>query len=232
MCFTPVVSLSTAIIEWILALVMLVTFRKSKLSPFFTVLFFFLGWYQFTEYMLCTTQDLIWVKLGFIGYSFLPAIGLHSVLSYFKIKKNIFLIYAVPIIYSLLALFQNDFAQFGQCMNFFVQATTLLTLNPLLGIPYNLYYASFIIISFIILYHAYKKAKTKIEKKIDLDEMLGILLMTIPTFVFITLFPTLGVLFPSVLCHFALLLALCFFASAYWDEKKSLHEKFHRPIKK
>ena len=227
MCFTPIISLSTATIEWILALIMFLAFRKSKLAKFFVVLFIILGFYQFSEYMLCTTGDLIWVKIGFISYSFLPAIGLHSVLSYFKIKKNTLLLYSVPLIYSLLALFQNDFAQFGQCITFFVQAKTLLTLNPYLAIPYELYYAVFIILAFLILAQAYKRAKTKIEKKIDMNEMLGIMLMTLPTFILIIIFPSLGIMFPSVLCHFAILLAIMFFSSAYLEEKKSLHKKYH-----
>ncbi|MBM3232800.1 hypothetical protein FJZ18_01385 [Candidatus Pacearchaeota archaeon] len=228
MCFTPSVSLLTAIVEWMLALIMFASFRKSKLAKFFVVLFILLGLYQFSEFMLCTTGNLIWVKIGFISYSFLPAIGLHSVLSYFKIKKNTLLLYAVPSIYSLLAIFQNDFVHFGQCMTFFVQATTILSLNPYLAIPYEMYYAVFIILAFLILAQAYKRAKTKIEKKIDISEMIGIMLMTIPTFILIIIFPSLGIMFPSVLCHFALFLAIMFFASAYLDEKRSLHEKYHR----
>ena len=229
MCFTPVISLSTAIIEWMLAIVMLLTFRKSKLTPYFAVLFFFLGWYQFTEYMLCSTGNLIWINLGFIGYSFLPAIGLHSVMSYFKIKKNLFLIYSIPGMFSLLALFRTDFALFGQCMTFFVKAITILTFNLILWVPYGLYYAVFIAASFLILFDAYRKAKTKLERKIDMAEMLGILFMTIPTFILVVIFPSLNIMFPSVLCHFALLLAILFFASVYWDEKKSLHEAYHKP---
>lgn len=228
MCFTPVISLTTAIIEWMLALIMFCMFRKSKLVPYFITLFFLLGWYQFTEYMLCTTGNLVWIKWGFISYSFLPAIGLHSVINYFKIKKNIWLMYAVPVIFSVFAIARDDFALSGQCMTFFVQALSVMTFNPVLSLPYALYYTACIALSFIILLMAYRHAKTKLEKQIDMAEMIGILFMTIPTFIFIIIFPSLGIMFPSVLCHFAVLLAILFFVSAYLDEKKSLHEKFHR----
>jgi len=228
MCFTPLVSISTAIIELILAFLLISCFRKSKLTPFFFAVLILLGWYQFSEFMLCTTGNLFWIRFGFIGYTFLPAVGLHSILNYFKIKVNLILLYLVPTTYSLFALFNAHFAISGQCILIFVQVKTLLTGQPLRVIPYILYYALFIILAFAILWKAYLKARTKIQKQIDLSEMMGILLMTIPTFVLIIIFPALGIMFPSVLCHFGLLLGICFFFAAYLDNKMNLHEKFHK----
>ena len=228
MCFTPAISLTTAIIEWILAIILFTTFRKSKLAPLFSLLLVLLGGYQFSEYMLCTTNSLFWVTFGFICYSFLPAVGLHSILNYFHQKKYLWLLYAVPVLFSLFAVMRADFAIYGQCLDMFVQVTTLLTESPVLWTPYALYYGGFIIVAFIFLWKAHRKARTNLERKIYDVEMLGILLMTIPTFTLIMIFPPLGILFPSILCHFALLLAILFFWGAYLDEEKSLHKKFHQ----
>ena len=50
MCFTPAVSLTTAIIEWALALTLIVAYRKSVLRPYAVVLLILLGAYQFAEF--------------------------------------------------------------------------------------------------------------------------------------------------------------------------------------
>ncbi len=230
MCFTPIISLSTAILEWVLALILVAVFKKSRLTNLFAILLALLGGYQFSEYMLCTTGNLIWVKFGFLCYTFLPAVGLHSILNYFHTKKNLWLIYIIPLFFSIFSIIKSDFVLSGQCLEIFIQTSTLVNKSLLLGIPYALYYILFILIAFIILWKAREKARNKVEKEIYLLEMVGIILMTIPTFILIMILPPLGILFPSILCHFAVLLAILFFTSAYLDEKKSIHKKFHKTI--
>src|SRR3989339_540354 len=91
MCYNPTVSLTTAIIEWTFAILIPWKYPKNRVRYFSSILMFFLGLYQFTEFMFCkTNQPDLWMRLGFLAYSLLPAIGLHSTLHYFKMKINIF----------------------------------------------------------------------------------------------------------------------------------------------
>ena len=87
MCFTPAISLTTALIEFIIATFILVKYKRYVVPVFFAILVYVLGIYQFTEFMLCTTNNaFLWAKLGFITYTFLPAIGLHFA---FRLTKKV-----------------------------------------------------------------------------------------------------------------------------------------------
>jgi len=92
MCFVPKVSLATALIEFFVAGWIYFNFPKRVLTSFFAIVIFLLGFYQFTEFMLCTTGNArLWGKIGFITHSLIPAICLYSImlLVSYKPKKLI-----------------------------------------------------------------------------------------------------------------------------------------------
>ena len=69
------------------------------------------------------------MRLGFIAYTLLPAIGLHTTLYYFKIKWSLFWIYIIPILYIIGALAAN-FVVESKCHDIFVTARNIfLTLT-------------------------------------------------------------------------------------------------------
>ena len=128
MCYAPVISLSTAIIEFALASILLLFFPKTKLRNFFAVFIYLLGFYQFSEFMLCSSNYAIfWATIGFVVYSFFPAIALHGVLKIFKKKINFLLIYSVPIVFSLSALSIPGFIIRAECMGIFIYVQNILT---------------------------------------------------------------------------------------------------------
>src|SRR3989344_2355883 len=108
MCFTPVISLSTAILEFFVATFIFIYFKKSRVNFFFIIFLYFLGFYQFSEFMLCTSGSaFFWAKIGFVTYTFLPAIGLYSVLRIINRDYKSYklaLVYLLPIIFSLIAI--------------------------------------------------------------------------------------------------------------------------------
>lgn len=225
MCFTPAISLTTAIIEFILATVLLLFFPKIKFRNFFAVFIYLLGFYQFSEFMICSGfSPYLWATLGFITYSFLPAVGLHSILYFSKKKFNILFIYLIPIIVSLVALVTPKFIQTVSCDRFFILVRSLFHSGAswwlvILFFLYVVYYVGFIILMCFVGYQYAIKQKNKLKRKLVFVIILGVLLMTLPTFILIFLFPSLSIMFPSVLCEFALLLAICAFIGAYLESK-------------
>lgn len=224
MCFTPFVSITVALIEFCLATILITCFRRTTLRNFFGLLIFCLGFYQFTEFMLCTsTNPLFWAKLGFATYTFLPAIALHTTIRFVKKKPNLFLIYVVPVVASIFAFLFRVVTN-PSCQTFFVQ--TKLVFNQIAA-PFNeaviwvylIYYFGFIILSFILFLAAYEKERNKTKRKISLVEMAGILFMTVPTLIFIVIFPIMGKRFPSVLCGFAIFVSVAAFVAAYLEGK-------------
>jgi len=225
MCFSSTISLSTAIIEFILATILLLFVKKSPARNFFIVIIYLLGFYQLTEFMLCSsTNPHLWAIIGFITYIFLPAIALHGVLKFLNKKANLFLIYIIPVLASLIAIFTPGFIISASCDKVFVNVDTIINFSSSLLINalswvYLAYYPGFILLASLILYRNYLKQRNKIRRGIEIAWMLGVLLATLPALIFILIFPTLGKTFPSVLCGFALLTAITAFIAVYLEGK-------------
>lgn len=103
MCFTPLASALTAGAEFAVTGYIVKKDRKKKFRPlaFFT---FLLGLYQCTEVFLCLSNNAeLWARFGFIAYTFLPAVLLHTLL---KLSGRKFWIatYIIPVAFALLAV--------------------------------------------------------------------------------------------------------------------------------
>jgi len=227
MCFTPAVSLTTAIIEFVLAAIIPWKYPRASLRYIFSFFLILLGFYQFTEFMLCQTGDAdLWVKIGFITYSFLPAIGLHSVFEFMNYRFNKFILYLIPIFYSIIALASSNFVLHGTCDKIFVTTVTMLFKYPTLWTFYMLYYAGFIAVTVGVSLHEYYKERNRERRLLFLIMPLAVLLMSLPTFILILIFPVFGVRFPSVLCHFAIFVAIIAFFGVH------LENNYQKKIKK
>jgi hypothetical protein len=142
MCFTPTISLATAIIEF---LVVIYLFKRIKNKSLRTLpyVILILGIYQLTEFFLCTTNNQIWPRIGFITYTFLPILLMQLFYDLANKKLNK-LFYSVPIIYAGLALFHPGFIISATCESFFLNTKNVfLWANPPLLWIYVLYYGIF-----------------------------------------------------------------------------------------
>ncbi len=212
MCFTPTVSFSIFVIEWILGFLVLSRRPSGRFREAYNIaalLLFFLGFYQFTQFMFCTSGDYqLWGTAGFLTYTFLPAMGVHFAYSLAgKWKGSLYGLYFLPAAFSLIAGLTPGFVSVAGCSRYFITARH--SWDGLVVWLYVLYYFGF------ILYTAYfyiaESEKMRKDRKILRAGFLGIMAFTIPTFVLITVFPALNIMFPSVLCEFALLFAIFIF---------------------
>lgn len=80
-CFTPLVTLLTFIVEFALALYVLYKERGTKLGNAIILFLLSLSSFQLAEYMMCTVTENqgFWVRLGWVGITILPVLGLHIV---------------------------------------------------------------------------------------------------------------------------------------------------------
>lgn len=184
-----------------------------------------LGGYQLSEFLLCVTPFTeLWTKVGFVIYTFLPAVALHSVL--FRLNKKLTamrlaFVYAVPIFTVLAASIPGLMVAQAMCETIFVTAHIFQATD--LGYftfwVYCIYYAGFIIAASVISINAYIMMKNKNDRNLFLYYPAAVALMTIPTFIFLVVFPHFGLRFPSILCHFALLLAAIVFTGVRREEQ-------------
>lgn len=223
MCFTPIISLTTAIIEFFIATFILIFYRKYLINKFFITLIYFLGLYQFTEFMLCISNNpALWAKIGFISYTFLPAIVVYYILKYIgkKDKKYFIAVYLIPIFFSILALTMSNFISRAECSQFFVIGQNMLySISPFLSAIYGLYYYGSIILSSILILKKIFKEKNKIKRKIDISIFLAILISLVPALILIIILPSIFPMFPSIYCEFAILFSIAALVAAKQNNK-------------
>ena len=214
MCFTPQVSFTIFAIEFILGLIVLWKTPKGKYRMTYilsAIILFCLGLYQFSQFGLCMFSNInFWGRFGFLAYNILPALGLHLAYSLTN-KKNhsIYAIYAFPIFFGLAAVFLKGFITSAECSTVYVivnHAWSGLWTNI-----YGIYYALFIVLMAMVLWETIQKERNSQKRKILRTGLFGVLVFTIPTFVLVILLPELKIAFPSILCEFALLFAICIF---------------------
>ncbi|MFA5842975.1 MAG: hypothetical protein WC882_04915 [Candidatus Gracilibacteria bacterium] len=216
MCFTPKVSFITAAIEFFTGAYIYFTAKRTTAVKILVIFLYALGMYQFSEFMLCSTeQKMLWAKIGFLSYHLLPALGLDFVVHITRNKPSplwlSFLIYLPTIVFGIFALLAPNFIAEASCGTFFVTIKHLFY-REIGGIVlmtiYWWYYFGYIAISSILLLLALNQKHEKAWHNIYLYTLLAVLLSLLPAFIFIVVLPSLRVIFPSVYCHFALLFAL------------------------
>lgn len=222
MCFTPIVSLSTAIFEFVVAFIILIIFRQSKISKYFSIFIILLGCYQLTEYFLCTTlYPIFWAKIGFVIYTFLPILAFDFVVKISNIKFPAKVLYLLPLIFSSIALLNKNFIITSQCTNLFVlvESTFFNFSNILFPILYLIYYFVTIFVICYLIFKYYFSINTKYHKFISILILLSIIISLFGAIIFIILYPALSIMFPSIYCWFALIFSICGIIVCYLDNK-------------
>jgi len=221
MCFSPQISLTTFIVEFALAIYFVAIAPQDKLNKIIGRVTAFLALYQLCEFMICITNNTLFTRLAFIITALLPAYGV--VYAFTMIKKKLSLnklivLYSFPILFSIYFAFTSIYNNPTVCLNMFI-------LYPKLGIMakiYGSYYFVYLLASIYIFYRAIKQTKDKVFRRFYELGILSILIFTLPTVLFIIILPEYFRLFPSVLCQFALLLALIFIYIIYYKQKHKL----------
>ncbi len=209
-CFSAPVMLATFIIEFALAIYLLVTRKQSKTVKLSVTLLILLGTFQLAEYGICEAWGLssnTWAKIGFVAITFLPPVGLHLVHSIAKQKTTAM----IPLAYSF-AVVWSLFFMFGSLLQGSVCTGNYIIFNipePFEGL-YYMYYDITIAISIALAYVYAKKAETKKMAQALRWLIIGYLLFIIPSIIFVMIDSHQGVdsPLPSIMCGFALLLAL------------------------
>jgi hypothetical protein len=228
MCFTPFISLTTAIIEFAVATFILIKYKKYLVPVFSAILIYVLGFYQFTEFMLCSSGNpFLWAKIGFITYTFLPAIGLHLILRLAKNKRYNKLIYLVPIFFAIITIITPNFIIKASCSKVFVTVQNVLASQNYAGLfPfYLIYYTVSILTMGILLFVLIKKERNKLDKKIEGLWFMAWLIAILIPIILILIIPALNIKFPSIYCEFALLFTIAALISSSLYVKKKKKEE-------
>lgn len=218
MCFTPTVSFLTFAIEIIMAAWVLMKDPKNRVNQLSAAILLFLGLYQLTEFMICSAgNELFWGRMGFIFYTTLPALGFDWVYAIKRSKKTVWPVYIIPAAFIIYAIVVPNFTLVAECGRYFVRA--IHNWIPLLSWEYMTYYTLFIVWPALILFKAVIDENNKSRRRLYIWGLIGLLAFTVPTLFVMLILPAWNILFPSVLCHFALLYAAAVTYIIYLNEK-------------
>lgn len=227
MCYSPKISIAAAIIELFISGCLWLRFKHTIVIRFLAIFVTLLGFYQFTEFMLCVTPYAsFWARMGVVTYSILPALALHFVLLHKKViwKKTAFLLYVPALIFIFIALFKRDFVVESACSAVFVVVKTLFfgpsgDLMPML--VYWIYYFGYIFATLAVLLKYMFVEKSNRRRLLYLLAAIGVLITLAPPLILIIILPSFGIMFPSIYCAFAFLFSVAALIGAYIEERRT-----------
>ncbi len=212
-CFTPPVMLATIIIEISLATYALWRYKLSNLTRLVAVFLIALATFQVAEYFVCTSASHgeQWSRLGFIAITALPPIGLHlmHMLANKPNRKLVVAGYASMVAFSVFFLLAQNTFNGHQCTGNYVifQFSQNVT-----GI-YSLYYYAWLLVGIGLGIHwaneLHDKGKAQLKRLQSVRALVaGYFVFLVPTAVANTIRPETRRGIPSIMCGFAVLLAL------------------------
>jgi hypothetical protein len=213
-CFSPPVMLATLTIESCLAAYTAWRYKLTNITKLAIGMLLFLATFQLAEYHVCTgpgAEAIPWSRLGFVAITALPPLGLH-ILHVLAGKQGRRLVYGA---YAVMAGF----------MTFFLLAPTAFTGHQCTGNYvifqfsekvtgiYSIYYYGWLLTSLVLGFRWANELKAEGKKALPRLQtvqglILGYLIFLVPTALANTFRPQTSHGIPSVMCGFAVLMAL------------------------
>jgi len=204
-CFSPFVILVTFLVEASLGVWALIRYRRTRFGRLAVVLLFLLALYQFAELMICRGAPAdFWARVGLAATAFLPIIALDfvSILSGKK-RSTATVGYAIAATFILVIVSTPNLLAGSVCTGKFVATYSN---SPTFELVYNMYYVAALFTGVGLTIQAMRE---KTANRLALQWMLiGYAAFMIPTFSLYLAVVALRDGVGSILCGFAVLVAL------------------------
>jgi len=207
-CFSPAVMVATFIIEIVSALFVLYRYKRSKLAWSIVALLVCLGAFQLAEYFVCTNSSvaITAARLGFVAITFLPPLGLYT-MSLLTGRTNGQYIRFTFVLASLLAVYfmlaPQAFSSY-QCTGNYV----IFQIGSNVTMLYSIYYFGLIGQSIIKGVYFLRRKLTDQNRNAVRWFLAGHAFFIVPVAVLNVFHPDTQYAIPSILCGFAVTLAL------------------------
>ncbi len=209
-CFSPPVMLATMAIEFGLAAYTMWRYKFTEIAKVAVGLLVLLAVFQLAEYNVCEgsfgIDSLSWSRLGYMSISFLPALGLHLAIRLAGKKGS----RAINAGYAMATGFAAFFGltpigiTAPACLGNYV----IFKQAPGSEIYYTLYYYGWMLVGTIYAFRAAARVKSAARAKALYALTAGYLALFIPTTTVNLIDPMTRAGIPSIMCGFAVILAL------------------------
>ena len=209
MDYSPVLAIVTGTLEIAAALYFIIRIKnKNSASVILISILFLLAGYQIFEALNCS--DALYGKLtraAYIDITWLPALGmLYIALAQKKLMLRIvsFIYLAAALLFSIRYFIDPESVMLSHCENVIAVYFHPGAMNML----YSIYYQSAILLMAVIPSLIGRGIIEACRRKDLRDFQLGIIIFMLPSLITAVVFEALSHALPSVMCHFALLLAI------------------------
>jgi len=234
-CFSPPVMLATFAIEICLAGYMMWRYTLNRVSRLVVTMFGFLAIFQLAEYMVCGGMGMsanTWARIGYVSITMLPPLGVHLAYALAG-KKNRAVVtgtYVAAAGFMSYFLLASDVFMGSQCLGNYV----IFQLGTSAAHLYTIYYYGLLLFTIGLSFQFANSAEDKAKRALHAF-IAGYVLFMLPTTVVNTVSPSTIAGIPSIMCGFAVLLAL---VVSFWvmplvgeqREREATHSgERHRP---
>jgi hypothetical protein len=214
-CFSPPVMLATLTIETILAIYTLWRYKMTELTRLIVAMLVGLAAFQLAEYNVCTHfshHPVGWSRFGFIMITALPPLGVHIMHALARKPGRWLVIFAYATMAAFMAFFLLSTTAFTghQCTGNYV----IFQFSPKVTGLYSVYYYGWLLTGIFLggrwasalMKQKGLAARRKLEAIRGL--IIGYFIFLVPVAVVNTIRPSTRQGIPSIMCGFAVLLAL------------------------
>lgn len=231
-CFSPPVMIATFTIETILAVYIVLRYGSSLFRTIVVTTLICLASFQLAEYQVCEgpkASALAWTKLGLVGITLLPALGMHLVGTVTRRSPLIPIGYAIALAYALTFLFLPGATAQAECSGNYVM---LNIKTGWISLIYAAYYWIFLGLGIaelswrLIAQH--RAEPMEFSTKLIAMTLGGYLSFILPMAAVAILNSELRAATPSIMCGFALFLAIVlaiWIAPQYEEEEAGIKGK-------
>lgn len=200
----------TFTIEIAAALWVLWRYKRTTASKLIVATLFLLATFQFAEYMICEGafifSGLEWARIGFAVISFLPAIGMHLAMHLTGRVSKVGLMggYAIAVAFAVVYMTVGRGVTASVCGGNYV----IMSFMEHMNYPYIIYYYGWSIVAMIYSFYWAKRSKNTKRAGALRWLAIGYASFLLPTAAVNAIDPTTLPAIPSIMCGFAVFLAL------------------------
>jgi hypothetical protein len=208
-CFSPPIMIATFLIEMSFAIYILYRYKLTPVARIAVAVLLGLAVFQFAEYNVCESSlgmdSLTWARIGYVAITLLPPLGIHlaTVIARKKQRLLVGAAYASAAVFAFIFLFVGHGMTGQECLGNYV----MFGIAEWAVIPYIIYYYGWLAVSVFYSVREATKQKGAIRSAL-FGLAIGYLAFIIPTTAVNLIDPSTVAGIPSIMCGFAVILAL------------------------
>ncbi len=209
-CFSPPVMIATSFIEIIAALYVVYRYKLNPVTRLASLILVCLAVFQMAEYNVCEgafgISSLDWSRVGYVAITLLPPLGIHLAYTIAgRINRVVVAaVYTFATFFSLFFLTVGHGIATSQCTGNYVIFSTA----PGVSILYGFYYYSLLIVGIMISLQQASRVKSRRIASTLYWLITGYLVFMVPAIAVHFISKTTLSAMPSIMCGFAVFLAL------------------------